>query len=104
MGKLFEKLILRPTQRHIEERILTEFSQFGFCAHHSMTVQGMRLMDCITLNFNNNISTAAVFLDIEKAFNRTWHTGLLYKSSELEFSTGFFKLLSSFITNAELKS
>jgi hypothetical protein len=27
----------------------------------------------------NIMSTAAVFLDIEKAFDTTWHTGLLYK-------------------------
>jgi len=30
-------------------------------------------MDHVTLNFNNNLSTAAVFLDIEKAFAKwTW--------------------------------
>jgi hypothetical protein len=40
----------------------------------------------VTLNFNNKISTAAVFLDIEKAFDTTWHHGLLYKLSKLEFS------------------
>jgi hypothetical protein len=36
------------------------------------------LDNIVTLNFNNNVSTAAVFLDIEKAFDKTWHTGLLY--------------------------
>jgi hypothetical protein len=41
--------------------------------------QLMRLMDHMTLNFNNRMSTAAVFLDIEKAFDTTWHSGLLYK-------------------------
>jgi retron-type reverse transcriptase len=43
----------------------------------------MRLADHVTLNFNNKMSTAAVFLDIEKAFDTTWHTGLLYKLSKL---------------------
>jgi hypothetical protein len=36
-------------------------------------------MDHVTLNFNNNMSMAAVFLDIEKAFDTAWHLGLLYK-------------------------
>jgi hypothetical protein len=36
----------------------------------------MRHTDHVTLNFNNNISTAAVFLDIEKAFDTAWHLGL----------------------------
>jgi hypothetical protein len=31
----------------------------------------MRLTNHATLNFNNNISTAAVFLDIEKALDKT---------------------------------
>jgi hypothetical protein len=31
------------------------------------------------------MSTAAVFLDIEKAFDTTWHTGLLYKLAKMEF-------------------
>jgi hypothetical protein len=45
----------------------------------------MRLADHITINVNNNMSTAAVFLDIEKAFDKTWHSGLLYNLSELAF-------------------
>jgi hypothetical protein len=28
-----------------------------------------------SLNFNNKMSMAAVFLDIEKAFDTTWHPG-----------------------------
>jgi hypothetical protein len=77
-GKLFEKLILRRIQKHTEERNLLNAKQFSFRADHSMTLQCTRLADHTTLNFNN-ISRAAVFLDIEKAFNTTWHSGLLYK-------------------------
>jgi hypothetical protein len=65
-GKLFEKFILKIVQRHIEVRDLLNGSQFGFRARHSTTFQCMRFMDQVTLNFNNNVSTAAVFLDIEK--------------------------------------
>jgi hypothetical protein len=57
-------------------------SQFVFRARHSTTLQCVRLTDHVTLNFNNKMSTAAVFLDIEKAFDTTWHTGLLYKLSK----------------------
>jgi hypothetical protein len=44
------------------------------------------------------MSTAAVFLDIEKAFDTTWHSGLLYKLSKLEFSTNLIKLISLFFS------
>jgi hypothetical protein len=37
------------------------------------------------------LSTAAVLLDIEKAFDTTWHLGLLYKLSDLKFSVNLTK-------------
>jgi hypothetical protein len=57
----------------------------------------------VTLNFNNKLSTAAVFLDIEKAFDATWYPGLLYKLSELEFSTSLIKLISSFLSQRKFR-
>jgi hypothetical protein len=87
MGKFFEKVILEIVKRHIEEKNLLNASHFGFRARHSTTLECIKLADHVTLNFNNNMSTAAVFLDIEKAFNPTWQPGLLYKLSKLQFST-----------------
>jgi hypothetical protein len=58
----------------------------------------MRLTDHVTLNFNN-LSTAAVFLDIEKAFDTTWNPGLLYTLNKLSFPARTVKLISSFIFN-----
>jgi hypothetical protein len=102
-GKLFEKVILKIVQRHLEERDLLNVSQFDFHARHSTTLQCMRLTDHVTLNFNNNISTAAVFLDIEKAFDTTWHPGLLNKLSKLDFSAAIIKLISSFLSNRKFR-
>jgi hypothetical protein len=41
------------------------------------TLQFMGLADNVILHFNNNMSIAAIFFDIEKAFNTTWHPGFL---------------------------
>jgi hypothetical protein len=82
--KLFEKVILKILQRHIEERGLISASQFGFRARYSTTLQYMRLTGQVTLSFDSNMSTAVVFLDTGKAVDRTWHLGLLYKLSELK--------------------
>jgi hypothetical protein len=101
-GRLFEKVIPKIVQRHIKERGL-HGSQTGFHAHHSKTLQCMRLMDHITLFFNNNMSTAAVFLDIEKAFDTTWHLGLLYKLSELKFSIILIKHIHSFLSQRKFR-
>jgi hypothetical protein len=79
-GKLFEKVIPKIVQRHVEEKGLLNASEFGFRARHSTTIQCMRLADHVTLNFHKNTSTPAVFLDIEKAFDTTRHLGLLCKA------------------------
>jgi hypothetical protein len=66
-GKLFEKVVIKIVQRHIEERGLLKASQFGFHARQGTALQCMKLTDHVILKFNNDPSTAAVFLDIEKS-------------------------------------
>jgi hypothetical protein len=63
----------------IEERNCLNESRFDFRAHHFPTLHCMRLADHVTLKFNCSESTAATFLDIEKALDKTWHSGLLYR-------------------------
>jgi hypothetical protein len=103
-GKLFEKVILNIVQKQIDERGLLIASQRGFSARHSTTLQCMRLTNHVTLNFNNNMSTPAVFLDIQKVFYTTWHSGLLHKLSKFEFSSSLMKLIISFLSLRQLNN
>jgi hypothetical protein len=100
-GKLFEKLTLRIIQKHAEERNLLNASQYGFRTDHT-TLQCV-LADHVALNFNKIMSTAAVFFDNEKVFDKTWHSGLIYKLSELKFSTRLIKSIASFLNDRKLK-
>jgi hypothetical protein len=99
--KLFEKLFAKTTQKHIDERNLLDVSQFGFPAYHSASV--LMLEDHITLSFNNEVSIAAVFLDIKKTFKTTWPCGLLHELPELKFSSTLIKLVALFLAE-NLKS
>jgi hypothetical protein len=63
----------------------------------------MRFIDHINLNFNNNMPTAAVFLDIEKAFDTTWHLGLLYKLWESKFLIILIKLITCFLSHRKFR-
>jgi hypothetical protein len=47
------------------------------------------------------MSTAAMFLDIEEAFETTLHSGLLYRLSKLGFPTSFMRLISSFLSQSK---
>jgi hypothetical protein len=48
------------------------------------------------------MSTTAVFLNIEKAFDKTWQLGLLYKLSELKYAISLINL-SFFRENSEFR-
>jgi hypothetical protein len=102
-GNIFENVNLKVLKRHIEERSLLNQSRFGFRARHITTLQCMRLTDHVTLNFNNNRARVAVFFNTEKAFDTTWHPGLLYKLSTLEFSTILIKLISCFLSHTTFR-
>jgi hypothetical protein len=102
LGYMYEVSIV-IVQKHIREKHLLNASHFGFRARHNTTLQYTRLADHVILNFNNNMSTAAVFLHIEKAFDTTWYPGLLYKLSKLNFSTRIIKLISSFLLQRKFR-
>jgi hypothetical protein len=57
----------------------------------------------MTLNFNNNLSTAVVFLDVKKAFDTTWHSGLLYKLSKLKLSISLIKLINPVLSQRKFR-
>jgi hypothetical protein len=101
-GKVLE-IIQKIVQKHTEERGLLNESQFGFYVRHSTTLQFMRITDHVTLHFNNNMSTCAVFLDNKEAFDITRHYGLLYKLSKLEFSISLMKLDTSFLSQRKFR-
>jgi hypothetical protein len=98
-GKLFQKVILQSLKKHIDEKGLLNASQFGFRGRHPTTLQSMSLTDHV----NNEMSTAAVFLDIEKAFDTTWDSGLLYKMTKFDFSTRLIQLISSFLSERKFR-
>jgi hypothetical protein len=56
----------------------------------------------VTLIFNNNMPTAE-FLDIGKAFDKTWHPGLLYKLRKLKLSKNLVKPISSFVSEGKFR-
>lgn len=46
---------------------------------HEFKAQHSKVIENITNYFNLNYNTAAALLDIEKAFDKVWYKGLIYK-------------------------
>ena len=53
--------------------------------------------------FNRSETTRAVALDISKALDRVWRAGLLHQLKSHGISGQIFGLISSFLSNAQLR-
>jgi hypothetical protein len=97
LSKIFERVILKKLNAAIGPKIRNE--QFAFRPQHSTTHQLVGLVDQLASNSNSKLRTAAVFLDVEKAFDRVWHAGLLYKLHILGTHTSLLNIIKSFLTD-----
>lgn len=97
IGKLFEKVILERMVDFENANNIIIKQQFGFRSQHSTTQQLMRIIEFVTLRFNDNKSTGMVMLDIEKAFDSVWHDALVHKLAQYHFPTFILKIVQSFL-------
>lgn len=97
LGKLFERIILARIKNHINEHSIIPDHQFGFKAAHNTTLQLARTTEYIYDSFTKNRYAGAIFLDVERAFDRVWHNGLIFKLIKLKFPTYIIKAVNSFL-------
>lgn len=97
LGKLAERVITNRINP-ILEQLIPDF-QFGFRKKHGTTEQLIRLTDEIATGFNKGKYTGAILLDVAKAFDRVWHSGLLAKLIRAEIPLAYVKLLDSYLQN-----
>ena len=77
--------------------------QYGFRSSWSTADLLTVVSDRIARAFNRSGATRAVALDIFKAFDRVWHTGLLHKLNSWGISGQIFGLIFSFLSNRQLQ-
>jgi hypothetical protein len=97
VSKLLERVVLKFLLDAVGRKIRHE--QFAFRSNHSTSLQLVNVIDHLCLKANNKEKTAAVFLDVEKAFDRVWHDGLLHKLHVLGTPIQITKMVDSFLGN-----
>ena len=88
---------------HLEKCGLFSDFQYGFRSSRSTADLLTVVSDRIARPFNRSGATQAVALDICKAFDRVWHAGLLHKLKSYGISGQIFGLISSFLSNRQLR-
>ncbi|GFY66236.1 probable RNA-directed DNA polymerase from transposon BS [Trichonephila inaurata madagascariensis] len=85
IAKIYEKILLARIEKHtFDNRIIPDF-QHGFRKETSTCHQLLRAANKIIYGFNHIKTTGGLLLDVEKAFDRLWHNGLLYKLIQLQY-------------------
>ena len=79
LAKIFEKILLKRLLPFIETQNIIPDHQFGFRLQHGTPEQCHRIIDVITDTLERKLYCSAVFLDVQQAFDRVWHLGLLHK-------------------------
>lgn len=99
ISKVVERTINSRVIKELETKKAIPKHQFGFRREHSTVHQIARITEDIIEGFNTANQTAAVFLDIEKAFDKVWHDGVLHKMRRMQLPPWMTKLIRSYLTN-----
>lgn len=102
ISKLFEKVFLSRLKPILEENAIIPNHQFGFREQHSTIEQVHRVVNKIRQSLEQKQYCAAVFLDIQQAFDRVWHDGLLYKLKSV-LPNSYYMLLKSYLLSRKFQ-
>ncbi|CAK1544722.1 unnamed protein product [Leptosia nina] len=98
ISKLFEKILLDRIMPYLVERKIIPDHQFGFRRQHGTIEQVHRVCEYIRSTLEQKEYCSAAFLDVQQAFDRVWHKGLLCKIKE-NLPHTLFTILKSYLTD-----
>ncbi|GFV05192.1 probable RNA-directed DNA polymerase from transposon X-element [Trichonephila clavipes] len=103
ISKLTKSIILHRLKNFINENNILNPNQYGFTNKLSTLHPLLRLTEHISEGFQKKKSTGAVFLDIQKAFDRVWINGLTFKLISYNLPPPLIHLIHSYLTNRSFK-
>lgn len=99
LSKLLERVIKNRLECWIDRDNILSNNQCGFRRNHSTREHLLRLTQDCQQAFNKNMAVGALFFDFEKAFDRVWIKGLIYKLSMLGIPTYLGCWLKNYLSN-----
>ena len=102
LPKIAERNILKRLQEISLELNVRPRQQFGCRAKHATTHQLTAVIEHVKTSSYEGRSPVLVLLDSKKAFDSSWHRGLVYKLLNYKFPIPLCKLILSYLTNRKI--
>jgi hypothetical protein len=99
LSKILERVVKQRIEDWLLKNKILSKLQCGFRRFCQTRDQILRLLQEGLAAFNRNQKLGAVFVDIEKAFDKVWHNGLLYKLNKLSIPNVLGKWLKNYLFN-----
>ena len=100
-SKIFERVVYNSLFSHFKSNKLFTSSQSGFLPGDSFIAQLLSIIHETQTAFDNNptVDVRVVFLDIPKAFDKVWYSGLLFKLQAYRVGSQLLVLLKDYPHN-----
>ena len=102
LGKILEKIITNRVKDWCNENDIINKQQNGFRSKRNTNDNLFKLTQSLKQNIKKGFVTSAVFLDVEKAFDQVWHTGLLHKMKKLDMDHSLLRWIKSFLSERSM--
>ena len=95
LGKIFERVIREKMDSGLNGPYIPQ-NQFGFKKGNSTVHALLKFHSDVVQNLREGRCTVAVSLDVEKAFDKAYHNGILFKMISIGFKASIIKMFKSF--------
>ena len=102
IGKLAERIINGRLHWWLEHNNTISPCQAGFRSNYTTEDQQARLTQKIQDGFQMNKDTIAVFVDLEKAYDKVWRQGLFIKICESGIHSNMYRWINNFLTDRRI--
>lgn len=98
LSKILERLLLARIRPILIDNNVIREEQFAFQQKLSAEIQLLRITEYLACNMNISNYTAAIFLDIEKAYDKVWRDKLITKILDTtDIPECYVKILDNFL-------
>lgn len=98
-SKVLERIILTRLNNHLEEMEVIPTVQHGFCVGRSTVTQLKLMCNKVKNGFSERLSKSMglLVMDIEKAFDRVWINGLIFKLIQIQAPAYVIRVIDNFL-------